>query len=1510
MSYEVKYRHLSEYTENDCLLQFLLCSSACLKIAGMGKHPLKRTITCKGDLFMNETSPVSEKKSELKPYLSMLAVWALSVGSAIGWGSLVVTSSSYLSEAGPLGSIIGLLIGFVMMLMVSNHYHYLGNHFPGSGGLYNYIKHIFGYDRAFLIAWFMFLIYISIFWANATSIPLFARYFLQGVFKTGYLYTIFGYDVYLGEALITLVVMWLVGLLCMKSKKATARIMVVMVLLFTAGITICFTAAMLMHSSSGMTMSPAFLPDKNVLSQVIHIAFVSPWAFIGFESVSHSAEEYSFKHTKMFRILAASVTVTTALYIFIVLLSVTAYPEGCSSWLDYITHLNQYEGIAGLPAFYAANHYLGSTGVYILMASLLSLVLTSLIGMLRTLSRLCYAVAQDGILPKRLAELNEKHIPVRTILLVLLVSLPIPFVGRTAIGWIVDTTTIGATIIYSFASVAVFKLSGEEGAKKERFLSWICLFILVAFVVYLLFPSAFSDYTIATETYVLLAVWSLLGLLYFHWVIRNDNDRKFGKAIIVWLALLVFIVLMAMTWAERLNEDRENKIIAEISEYIDGTGDSRFLAMSKEEFLALELRKLHAADNTSVFVIVGLFGLSLVAMLTNYLSMRKWENKAVRERDEAETIALIDPMTGVKSKHAYMLNQKQIDSTITEGTADAFAVCVCDVNGLKVINDTLGHKAGDEYIISASRMICDIFQHSPVFRTGGDEFVVILHGRDYLIRKELVLALHDRSVQHISTKEVVISGGLSDYQPGTDSCFHDVFERADALMYEEKKLLKGMGAVSREDAETPARPIFPADGDAEIMNLKRHILIVEDEHINQMILGNMLQDDYEILYASDGSEALESVKTHKDDLALVLLDLQMPQMSGMEVLQVMKEEEELSSIPVIVMTADQSAEVDCLKIGAIDFIPKPYPSAEIIQARVNRCIELSEKRNIIESTERDSLTNLLNLDYFLRYVRMYDQHYHDMPMDAIVLDVNHFHMLNERYGKQYGDSVLARIGNRIRKVSREIGGVCCRRGADIFYIYCPNRDDYENILNTVSEGLVDEDVSANRVRLRMGVYSKVDKSLQIERRFDYAKIAANTVKSGYRKAIGIYDTQMHEAELYRERLLEDFKPSLENSCFTVVFQPKYDIRPETPVLASAEALVRWNHPELGMISPGVFIPLLEDNGLILDLDQFVWREAARRIREWKDHFGYSVPVSVNVSRIDMLTPNLKNIFLEILEEYRLSPDDLMLEITESAYTGDSDQVISTAKELRGMGMGFRIEMDDFGTGYSSLGMLSHLPIDALKLDMSFIRSAFGETRDVRMIELIIDIADYLHVPVVAEGVETEEQYLVLKAMGCEYVQGYFFSKPVPPEEFERFLAERKEVKDEVRPVTRKTYMSISRALTSDFESIYYVDITTDFYLEFCTGRDGDLKIRPGGTDFFADAREKLLEGVSEADAAALREALSKSSLIRLAEEEETIRLNYSRMKDGEPVPYSLQTIRTRESDHHHIVIGIIREEAE
>lgn len=552
---------------------------------------------------------------------------------------------------------------------------------------------------------------------------------------------------------------------------------------------------------------------------------------------------------------------------------------------------------------------------------------------------------------------------------------------------------------------------------------------------------------------------------------------------------------------------------------------------------------------------------------------------------------------------------------------------------------------------------------------------------------------------------------------------------------------------------------------------RRLILIADDEMINREMLGAVLGDEYSLIYASDGGEAIDLIREHREELSLVLLDLMMPVMPGMDVLREIKGDELLKHIPVIVLTADQTAEVECLQLGAIDYIPKPYPQHGIITARVQRAIELSEGRETLQSTERDPLTGLYNREFFYLYAEQYDQHHKDTAMDAIVVDINHFHMINERFGNTYGDEVLRSVGEKIRETVADAGGIVCRREADTFMVYCPHGVDYKKIRDHASIGLGEDDTVNSRIRLRVGVYEKCDKTLQIERRFDRAKIASDTVKGSFARTIGIYDAEMHEQELYAERLVEGFHQAIDERQFTVYYQPKFDVRPASPALSSAEALVRWQHPELGLISPGIFIPLFEDNGLIQELDNYVWRAVGEQIRSWKDRLGFSVPVSVNVSRIDMYDPELLSKLRSILEDNNLTPDDLLLEITESAYTQDSEQIIETVNKLRDLG--FHIEMDDFGTGYSSLNMIAELPIDTLKLDMKFVRSAFRDQRDTRMVEVIIEIADRLGVPVIAEGVENEEQLLALRDLGCDIVQGYYFSRPVPADAFEPFIEARK-----------------------------------------------------------------------------------------------------------------------------------------
>lgn len=353
------------------------------------------------------------------------------------------------------------------------------------------------------------------------------------------------------------------------------------------------------------------------------------------------------------------------------------------------------------------------------------------------------------------------------------------------------------------------------------------------------------------------------------------------------------------------------------------------------------------------------------------------------------------------------------------------------------------------------------------------------------------------------------------------------------------------------------------------VNGKRLVLVADDEMINREILGAILREDYEIIYACDGQETIEKMRENKDTLSLVLLDVLMPKKTGIEVLSDVRSDADLSRIPVIVLTSESDTEVESLQLGAIDFIPKPYPNREVIQARVLRTIELSEDRDIIQWTERDPLTGLYNKEYFYRYAQQYDQFHKDKMMDAIVIDINHFHMINERYGNAYGDEVLTRIGERVRELVRDEGGIVCRKEADTFLVYCPHREDYKKILESASSGLSGDELANNRVRLRMGVYTDADKSLDIERRFDRAKTAADTVKNSFTKTIGIYNDDLHEREMYAEQLIEDFSSAITNQQFQIYYQPKFDVTSDVPILCSAEALVRWFHPKLGMVSPGV-----------------------------------------------------------------------------------------------------------------------------------------------------------------------------------------------------------------------------------------------------------------------------------------------------------------------------------------------------
>ena len=288
-----------------------------------------------------------------------------------------------------------------------------------------------------------------------------------------------------------------------------------------------------------------------------------------------------------------------------------------------------------------------------------------------------------------------------------------------------------------------------------------------------------------------------------------------------------------------------------------------------------------------------------------------------------------------------------------------------------------------------------------------------------------------------------------------------------------------------------------------LSNIKRSVLVVDDEFINREILGGILEDSYEVLYAEDGEKALQVIEEQGPLLSLVLLDLRMPNMDGFEVMKQMQQDVVFKNIPIIVLTSDESAEIESLKMGAADFIKKPYDMPEKIMARVKRIIALYEDRMIIQSTEKDELTGLLSKSYFFEYASLQDRFHPNRSMDALTVNVSHFHLYNELYGVQEGNEVLKIIAKEIEKFANAHEGIACRSEGDNFYLYVAHQAGYEGFVNDVIAAITG-DTTVHNTQIRIGINSEVDKSESLEMSFERARMAGDSIRESQKEKIAFF----------------------------------------------------------------------------------------------------------------------------------------------------------------------------------------------------------------------------------------------------------------------------------------------------------------------------------------------------------------------------------------------------------------------
>lgn len=412
----------------------------------------------------------------------------------------------------------------------------------------------------------------------------------------------------------------------------------------------------------------------------------------------------------------------------------------------------------------------------------------------------------------------------------------------------------------------------------------------------------------------------------------------------------------------------------------------------------------------------------------------------------------------------------------------------------------------------------------------------------------------------------------------------------------------------------------------------------------------------------------------------------------------------------------------------------------------------------------DELTGIYNKQAFYAKTKEMLLDNPDKNFDLLRINIERFKVLNDLFGESTGDKLLRYIGKFLKEINLPLC-VSGRLYADNFVVcYEAGKGDSRRMINTL-QMVADSFAINNRTILSFGLYRIDDKTLPVSVMCDRANMALWKAKGNFKNPYCEYDEKMRQQVLKEQKIINAMEMAIQNKEFTLYLQPKYDI--EKGTIIGAEALVRWISLENGFISPGDFIPVFENNGFVYEVDKFIWEESCRYLRKWLDEGREVHPISVNVSRIDLYDPKLVQHLVNLREKYQLPSQYLELEITESAYTEDPEQIITITRQLREAG--FVILMDDFGTGYSSLNMLKDIQIDVLKLDMGFLKSSDYSAKGGNILTAILKMAESLKMQTIAEGVETKEQVEFLKSIGCKYVQGFYYSKPLPVGEFEKLI---------------------------------------------------------------------------------------------------------------------------------------------
>ncbi|NER82021.1 MAG: EAL domain-containing protein [Leptolyngbya sp. SIO1D8] len=559
------------------------------------------------------------------------------------------------------------------------------------------------------------------------------------------------------------------------------------------------------------------------------------------------------------------------------------------------------------------------------------------------------------------------------------------------------------------------------------------------------------------------------------------------------------------------------------------------------------------------------------------------------------------------------------------------------------------------------------------------------------------------------------------------------------------------------------------------------ILVVDDEPDNFDVIEALLNDENcQLYYASSGQEALGQLDQYQPDV--ILLDVMMPDMDGMAVCRHLKQQFEWSAIPIIMMTALAGKDdlAACIAAGADDFLSKPVSRIEL-QARVRAMVRIRRQYQTLESFNKhlesivkqrtsdlyqrifqDPLTQLPSREAMLQHLETVLKE-QDYPFALVYLGCDQFKLINGSLGHDIGEKLLIEIAQRLRTHLCP-GYALARTGEDEFCFFLNQTVDLSVILPFVNQIIHSFDeaftVSGFEIYITacIGITLSDNQYKQPQEPLQDADTAMYQARLRGEKRYQIFDPKMHQRFVERLTLENDLRGALERQEFVNHYQPIVNL--QTSKIIGFEALVRWLHPKLGMISPGKFIPSMEETGLIVPVGMVVLRLACQQLNKWNQAGWPDLTISVNLSARQFAHPNLITEIDQVVAETHINPEFLRLEITESAIMQDAKAAVDLTQKLRSRRM--QLSIDDFGTGYSSLGYLNQFPIDSLKIDRAFVKDIGTPAHKPEILRAIIGLGDALGLKLIAEGIEKNQQLSYLGRLGIQYGQGYFFGKPLDP----------------------------------------------------------------------------------------------------------------------------------------------------